>query len=302
MPKRSRNEVQKHVHKSVGGKSIMTEIIKFVKGEAPSLWGLNKNDQFFTDNVYLTIYKDLKKKGYQKLRKAVDGWSGLSDHSFIHNSQEIRPILGKWGAKQIKFGSLRLWQRSAGESDLPKGLQEVNLLIDSVDYGLTTPRNTSKKSIYWSYKKNSLGRRYQAIFDLQLNCRGLWGGYSPKVHDSQWCEINQENLNKTFKGATIVGDQHYSKFSKKKDLTFSVIAPVAKPSTRSRQSDQCISQLTKEQVSRNLEIRNIRARVENPFGQIHQKWKSLRHRFQENSLQLDSLVKFAFGVLNRSNL
>jgi len=191
------------------------------------------------------------------------------------------------------------WNKYSLVTRKPKELKDVNLWMDSTDFALKTPKDTPKTDGYWSYKCNKLGRRFQAVFDGKTKCRGLYGGYSPKVYDSHWCEVNSRELETTFKGATIIADQHYESYSKTaKKLT--VITPTVerkKPMTN-RSYDNV--PLTKKQIERNKKIRKLRARVENPFGKIDKKWKALTRPWKEEPEQLDDLVFFAFGVLNKN--
>jgi len=46
-------------------------------------------------------------------------------------------------------------------------------------------------------------------------------------------------------------------------------------------------------------IRNVRARVESPFGLIKQRFKSLKGPFWEDDKQLHRLIYFAAAIENR---
>ena len=137
------------------------------------------------------------------------------------------------------------------------------------------------------------------MFDGKTKCRGLWGGYSPKIYDSNWCEVNKRVLETTFKGATIISDQHYEAFSKKaKSLTIITPSPEKKKAMTNLPHHQVSP--TNKQIARNKRIRTLRARVENPFGKIDKKCKSLTKPWKEAPEQLDALVYFAFGILNKN--
>ena len=72
---------------------------------------------------------------------------------------------------------------------------------------------------------------------------------------------------------------------------------------RQREEDEDLQDLvllTQEEEKWNKQIRLIRQRVESPFGIIKGKWGSLKTPFAEDEHQLDSLVKFALGVYNRT--
>ena len=56
--------------------------------------------------------------------------------------------------------------------------------------------------------------------------------------------------------------------------------------------------LTKTQLSWNLKISKLRARVESPFGRVKSKWEALGGVFYEDEDQQDLLVQIAFGVEN----
>jgi hypothetical protein len=64
-----------------------------------------------------------------------------------------------------------------------KGLEIVNLIMDSTDFRLFGRASALKKNSFWSYKLNRPRQRFQALVDAKGKFQGLWGGYSPKIYD-----------------------------------------------------------------------------------------------------------------------
>lgn len=300
MPKTSREYIKKHVIRSLGGSDSYSRILKYVKKKSPSLWAKEKNEYFLENNLILTIYKDTVGIGYKKIIDENKDWIGFSHNSLNHNVQQMRLVLADWGKKQIKIGDESLWNRNAKSISKIKELSSVNLWMDSTDVPLTTPRGTSKKDRYWSYKCNKLGRRFQLIFDGKSICRGLYGGYSPKVHDSTWCEVNRTLLQSRYRKGVIISDCHYDSISKSnKDPIFicpKPNVPIELPKTSENDSIPLI-----KDIKRNKQIRNLRAKVENPFAQIKNKFKALSKPFKEGPEQQGALFCFAVGLHNHLN-
>lgn len=300
MPRLQRKDIESDVRKKVGGKDTLEGILKFVDEKRLALWGKIQRDDFIRTNTLLCLYKDLNGKGYVDLAKQTQLWSQISHNSLEHNTELIRPVLAQWGKKQIILGTLPKWNAAMADIKRPKIVSKANLLIDSTDFPLTTPRGTDKKkALYWSYKCKSLGRRFQAIFDGHMRCRAIFGGYSPKIRDSTWCEARKDTLETSFKGAVFVGDCHYAPVEGMNDVVTFITPTPSKGNTSTNNPDDDFG-LTELQKKENLQIRKLRARVENPFGQIDKKWISLTKRWREKPAQLDHLVYFAFGLYNKN--
>jgi hypothetical protein len=59
--------------------------------------------------------------------------------------------------------------------------------MDSSDFPMQRRGKTSRKDPDWSYKLNRPGRRYMFLRDEKGKIRKIWGGYSPKVYDGEFC-------------------------------------------------------------------------------------------------------------------
>ena len=113
------------------------------------------------------------------------------------------------------------------------------------------------KNRYHSFKLNCLSRRYQFIFDGKGIVKGLWGGYSPNINDSLWCEANRQTLERDFEGGVIIANQDYQKFMRTIDSP-RFITPVRVTSQVRTNGPQDISQNSEEQKRLNRLIREVR--------------------------------------------
>jgi DDE superfamily endonuclease len=280
-------------------KSInMNEIVEFVTSFNPRLWGIIQESDYLKINVYLTIFKDLKGKGFQLILLKAKKEFKNSLKSFVHNAQIIRPILKKWGMNQIKLKNLKSWKRSATNIRRPKFLSKVCLWVDSCDFSLIGKTSNLHSDLYWSYKNKSIGRRFQCTFDGRGRCIDMLGGYSPKIIDSMFFEANKTYLSEKYRGATLIGDGHYYA-SRKKVEGVKIKAPIPKNIKVKADTEVEFQEITKKNETRNKQIRTLRSRVESPFGFLKNKWKVLGETFMEDAYQLECLVFFAMGIKNR---
>jgi hypothetical protein len=178
-----------------------------------------------------------------------------------------------------------------------KPVDKANLLIDSTDFALRGQTENKKKDAYFSFKLNSLGRRYQMVMRLDQRIIFLRGGFSPKIYDSLWMETNKIDIKTNLTGGIIVGDCHY-RAAKDHIDGVQFITPTLEPPKRTKNSSSDQTTLAKEKKSENLTIRSLRSRVEAPFGSIKSKFKALGKKFTEGDKQLDYAVTFAVGVFN----
>lgn len=115
-------------HKVVRGisKKATDSVLSFVKSRSPSLYGEWKPPSFVKVHTLLTIYKDLKGFGIDKLIEQVGEDSfdfGLGHTSLLHNIEVIRPILADWADSRLHLGSVREWDAAARFVDRPSSLQ-----------------------------------------------------------------------------------------------------------------------------------------------------------------------------------
>ena len=106
--------------------------------------------------------------------------------------------------------------------------------------------------------------------------RLLWGGYSPKVYDSDALKAFLKGR-KRFKKIALIGDGHFvvaAKFFKKE---FTIIAPTAERKKKDildgTNKAACFSLPTNAEDKMNEAIRHLRACMEGPFGSIKRRFE-----------------------------
>ena len=155
----SRIEAQKEVKKAIGKKAF-DSVLAYVKTKKPSLWGKFKRSTHLEDSVIVTILKDVNGMGNSALFEATKRWVGNSVRSLAENVKRVRPLLARWGRKQIETGNKTLWKENAEGVEREGPTKHVNLWMDSTDFAVRGTSSKGKKDDYHSYKLNSLGRRY----------------------------------------------------------------------------------------------------------------------------------------------
>ena len=93
------------------------------------------------------------------------------------------------------------------------------------------------------------------------------GGYSPKIHDGQWLQVNKDQFGEIFKGGVVAGDCHY-KWGVEGFKYIKFRVPFEEPKGKRKRGGadgEGLAQLTKDQNSYNKAIRRVRGRVESPF-------------------------------------
>jgi hypothetical protein len=281
------------------GRMNMKEIVEYFDGRPISLWGIKKPKDYLIKNVHVCIYKYITNQGYLSLWKEISDWYENSHESVAHNCPIILLELQKWEKNELALGNLEEWKNAAKTFKFPKGMKQCNLWMDSNDFALKGKKLSLSKDEYWSFKLKSIGARYQFIFDANLKCIAFWGGYSPKISDNAWLVHHKQELTELFSGATIIADCGYYA-SRKKVPQVSFITPVPKTVKAPKKSTPQYNPLTEIQKKKNKQIRSIRARVQNPFGQIKNKFRALSNTFKEEMHLLDALLVFAFAIYNKS--
>ena len=112
-----------------------------------------------------------------------------------------------------------------------------------MDFRLSGNNSYSPKDLFWSHKKNGVGLRFMAIVDGKSKVRFLSNGYSPKVYDGHWLEINKHIIEEKLLGSTIIADKYFEKGANQfSNCDF--ITPVPEPrGTKRRNDDSLVSQL-----------------------------------------------------------
>lgn len=134
--------------------------------------------------------------------------------------------------------------------------------------------------------------------DGTMKIVGLWGGYSPKVHDGTWLEMNKWWLDRNLAGGSVLGDCHFA-WGVKGLENVVMHCPFPKPSKPSVDvSSAEVVVLSKAKQSYNEQVRKARSRLENAFGQLKSKWRAFTLKWQEEPEQLDHVMWIAVGVYN----
>ena len=126
------------------------------------------------------------------------------------------------------------------------------------------------------------------VYDCTLVCRGLWGGYSPKVDDRVWTQIRGDVVEAEYAESTCVGDGHFDWASRHlQGVKF--LYPHREPKK---------GRLTKAQQNDNTNIRIVRNDVETPFGWTKQHFKLASIPWREGKDDQDNLIYFTIGCWN----
>ena len=292
--KKLKNSVRKLIDKE-----IMEEILSFFEDKDCHLWGIEQPHDYKEINIYLTIYKYKEYIGYYSLWEKIKVWFHNSHHSLQQNFEIILQFLKLWAKYQITTGTLDDWKFAARNVPKPKELSGVCLWMDSTDFAFVGKKPKYRKSNYWSFKTESLGYRYQVVFDGLGRIVKIWGGYFPKTADNIWIDLHKEELSEIFKGANLVADcGYYASRNHVEGVKFTVPVPATVKTKKTGKKKEIY--LTKDQLKKNISIRRLRARVEIPFGKIAKKFRSLREPFNEGHKKMDCLVYFIAAIINKS--
>lgn len=288
-------QVKKAVHTKVR-ESTMRALICHVKANEPRYWGEQKQriKNFVELMVYATVFKDTMSVSFENVTHIFSTDSQASKRSIIHNTGETRKILCKWGKQQINLGNLEEWSAEVEDADFASPCKYVVLWIDSSDLRLMARKGYTRKSPYWSFKLNRPGRRYTMMRDYAGKFRKVWGGYTPKLSDFEFVEVFKDWFETYCANASIIGDCHYA--VKLENVNF--VVPHRDLSEPKGASDVKISKLTKKQQKENKIIRELRARIETPFGILKNKFNALKKPWAEDVEQMDCLVYYACGIMN----
>jgi hypothetical protein len=284
--------------------SVVSNIQLFVDKNSPTLWGEKQPRQFLKHMVILAHYKDAFKVGFQRLVKNIDFGYKITHKSLQKNIERLRPVIKRWAQTQLNLGTVHDWNQAVRNCGLQGEVKEANMWMDSTDFPLEGIKSVSRKSPDWSYKLNRPGRRYMVLRDGNGKILKLWGGYSPKIYDGTWLEINKDELENTIPGAVILADSHFSKgkklFQNIKFLTNFVVPNKGRKRKRNEENEgENLSVLTKAQEKFNAAHKQARARVESPFGFMKTKIDSLTKPWSESVDQLDCLVWIAAAIHNK---
>jgi len=295
--------VQEKVEHSVS-EGVLKKMISYVKDNKLALWRERQPPSFLQHMVVITIYHDLTGIGYSTLEKEVKFPYKISHKSLSHNCQKIRKLLGEWGNSTIKLNNESTWKLASIGITISKRVKEIGtgayLWIDSVDLPINKFKGYITKFPWYSFKLNGPGRRFMLIRNGRRKVVGMWGGYTPKLYDGHWVQDHKKELNEKLAGATIFGDNHFqygAKYLKNaKILTpngperknpdmFEWVQGDEGMSKRKRDvyefdRGESVERETKEELKWNADIKRLRARVEEIFGYLTNKFVLLAEPFR----------------------
>lgn len=233
----------------------MDAMIAYVELKEPVLWGLVKPRDFVRRQVYIAQYKYAYAVGYDKLTRMIHSWNKLPEKSVTHNAQQILRCLKKWGKSKVQLGTKTSWFGISKQYKMPKQINDAHLLMDSTDFRLSGKCSTSRKDVNWSYKENSPAQRFTLLHTMDGKIVQCWGGYSPKVYDSDFVIIQKNFFDSTLKGAVVIADCHYASAGKQLEHCKFLI-PFEKPknSKKAKETGVGLKKLTKKQQSWNKAV------------------------------------------------
>ena len=234
--------------------------------------------------VYLTLFKDVEAIGYNSIIKHIKLSYSLGASSVNHNITLVRECLKSWAKKYIILGNATDWKYAVRNCDLKGEVSDANLWIDSIDFPIIGGKERKPSSQHWSGKLKHAARRFMVLRDGKGRIRHLWGGYSPKVYDGHFIEVNQEFFQEEIQGGKILADNHFS-ISKKlfKDPKFYTNYPEPANSRKRKAADmEDLVLETKKRKKYNADQHYSRARIEQPFATIKSWFRSLVLPWEED--------------------
>lgn len=158
-------------------------------------------------------------------------------------------------------------------------------------------KGQGKKSHWHSYKKNRPVRRFMTFSDARGVFREVWGGYSPKVYDSDFMRIVSNQLEEFYEGATLIADNHFKKIADELSVV-TIIAPSSERKPKGDDEGKAVEVPTHAETARNKKIRKLRARVEMLYARLNSVLGSLYPCWRDTPERLNNAVRFGIGVIN----
>lgn len=290
-------ELEQRVIDHCGAEGI-NDFIDFLARKPINFWATEEPDGFLTDMVILALWKLIDGGGYQKILREVHLPFPFNHKSYQFNCNIIWHWGEKWGEHWIVWGDCEEWDQAAARIPKKGRLAKVNLWLDSFDLPMENPKGWSKKDTNFSYKLNRYGRRYMVAMDGLTGIRWVEGGYSPKVYDGTYMQLMRRELSEVMKGARVVADAHFVTAGEGYENT-KFITPYPKPAGgKRRRSGEGVETLSKDKERFNIAQRELRARVEEPFGIIKQMFPILERPWREGKVELDGVVLMALAFHN----
>ena len=303
---RSHRELKRWVEAKIGAECF-ADVFAFVEQAHLTLWCEHQEPPFLQLMLLMILYRDVTGRGYIRVLNQLRVQPSIGISSFMHNERLIHQQLKKWAKRQFVLGNAADWNADASTIRRPRQTHGGNLWIDSSDFRLSRRAGKGVKDAYFSYKANSMARRFMLLRDGAGRVRKLWGGYSPKLYDGHLIELYSDWMEENLDGGVVFGDGHFGIASTLFDDDSKVrfITPVAKKSKKMMKrlvgangdgADLVIR--TNEDSKLNADIAHVRARVEKNFAWVKNTFQTLSIKYQGQPSELDCIVYFAFGVNN----
>jgi len=217
----------------------------------------------------------------------------LSNNSMEHNTNLTRELLYDWAKLHILLGKFQEWKHAARNCDFAAEVLDTNLWLDSTDISIERRPDRGPSSRHWSGKLGRPGSRFMVLQDAHATILKIWGGYSPKVYDSDFLEVEKVFFEEKLEDGVIIADNHFSGGKKlfKKPKFYTNFAERPKKRPRDASSDlEDLTLDTKKQRKFNVGHSHARARVERPFGHLKVKFEALDVPWAGELHQLTCLV------------
>lgn len=259
------------------------------------LWATKRCNQFNYVCLLVTLLKDLNGWSFNKLLDYLEGLQHFAKKSLEHNVQVIRRKLRQWSETVLVTPPSATLIRMAKRLNRPKSCENVYIWMDSTECRLTGKNSMSRKHPDWSYKCNSPGTKWNVVMDASSRAIFVTGPHSPSLYDGDLTIASKQELEQTFRGATVVADCHYSKCSNFFDKITFVTPYTAAGRPKIIQGKKVPYRLPPEKLKHNGEVAGVRGKVEAPFGWINNKFTALEKPFGEGREQHDCLFRYALA-------
>jgi hypothetical protein len=285
------------------GSQIYKELERYLLAHEPKWWGEQAGKDMGKFMLLATVLHDCRTYSYSQICKALQPKICIWPGALQHNVKKARRILAQWGDLQVTLPSPAERDRAVAGRNFPDFMKKTRWWMDSTDIPLARLREfKSRKGIYWSGKLKRPAWRYMILRDGTGKIRRVWGGYSPKVFDSDFMASQRQWLEENLAGTAILADTHFFKareYIKNPDILATPPPNIKEDKLRSRG----FALTTKEAAKKSKIIKEHRGVVEQKFANIKRTFLSLSGApytvWREPERELDYVVSLAFGVANR---
>jgi hypothetical protein len=256
------------------------------------------------------MYKMITAEGNTRLEQMLQMQPNLKykHHTLWNNMNQVHKLIYEWAKTKINLGNAEEWNAAAANRLFQEPFADTNLWIDSSDFPVQNPHEDGWRSHKLDHKFDI---KVQFVVDAKERVRYINGPISPKQFDGNFLESHVDEFREKFKGAKIIGDNHYRKgvelFKPYKDPVFycnemetakdKKIAQEENLPTRSRgkkrkievdftqvpaeDRHRCVKKLKENQI-----LSHTRGLIEGVFGNIKRKFKMVSTRIIHQDPQL----------------